>query len=974
LTEGLLMTDRAVAEGSRVRIRLPRFVGRDREMAALDQALTAAPAVILVEGEAGIGKSRLITEYLAAGPGERLRVLRAACLPFRPPHTLGPLVDALRDLTEGVAGLRLSPLAGALRSLFPEWAGELPAAPQPAEDATAARHRLFRALAELIERLRVALVIVEDVHWADEATLEFLLFFTARRRRAASLVLTRRPEDTSAGSLLPLLNSRPERITLEPLGIGGTAEVIASMLDDAAVSAEFAGFVHHATEGVPLAVEELVRLMGDRADLIRSDGEWLRTELDEIEVPPTIRDAVLERVRRLGGPAKEVLRAAAVLAEPAAVHTLAAVTELATERARAGVAEALASGVLAEDRGGRLKFRHALAGRAVYDATGVSERRSLHLHAATILEAAGAAESATLARHFREAGDAGSWAVHAERAADAALASGDESSATRLLHELISGAELDAATLVRVMRKLTFGCLRSGTDFDPLLRALRAAVRQDLAAPVRGEARYELGRVLLSMDQFGAALAELESAIPDLERCAPVRAAEAMAAQAMAVFRMPHGEGPPATTHYERLRRLEAASAGLAPLDRLRITVVRATVLLAMGQPEGWAVAATIPGDGSTAAELPQVPIAQLNLAEFAMRWGRYAEARQRLRLGTELAERRKYRRFLGFARVTSARLDYFTGNWPGLRRRVTALSQVAGLPPVDRMEVLLLTGLLKAAYGGADQAEADLRRVMAEAAPLGAADYAAEAAARLGRLFLADGRVQDALAVTEQAMRHVAGRENWTWAVDLVQVNVEALATAGLVAEAGECAQLFARWTCQGAAPAADAAVASCLAILASARREPAAAAAFARAAAAWQALPRPYDALLAREREAEHLIRAGRTDDGIRLLREVLDGLHELGASDDERRVSGALRRRGVAARRPGAGRPSYGARLSPRERDVARLVAEGLTNAEIAGRLFLSPSTVAQHVNSARRKLNAASRTALAVRIAEGDLDAG
>ena len=232
------MTDRAVTSDSHVRIRAPSFVGREREMAALDRALTVVPAVILVDSEAGIGKSRLITEYLATGAGERLRVLRAACLPFRRPHTLGPLVDALRDLTEGVAGLRLSPLAGALRPLFPEWAG--------------------------------------DVHWADEATLEFLLFLTSRRRRAASLVLTRRPEDTSAGSLLPLLTSRPERIRLEPLGIDGTAELIASMLDGAVVSAEFAGFVHRATEGVPLVVEELVRLMDDRADLIRSEGEWLR--------------------------------------------------------------------------------------------------------------------------------------------------------------------------------------------------------------------------------------------------------------------------------------------------------------------------------------------------------------------------------------------------------------------------------------------------------------------------------------------------------------------------------------------------------------------------------------------------------------------------------------------------------------------------------------------------------------------------
>ena len=967
------MTDRSVASDSRVRIRAPRFVGRDQEIAALERALATAPAVILVEGEAGIGKSRLITEYLAAGAGERARVLRAACLPFRQPHTLGPLVDAVRDLTEGVAGLRLSPLAGALRPLFPEWADELPAAPPPAEDATAARHRLFRALAELIERLRVGLLIVEDVHWADEATLEFLLFLASRRRRAASLVLTRRPEDSPAGSPPPLMTSRPERITLEPLGIGGTADLIASMLDDAVVSAEFAGFVHHATEGVPLAIEELVRLMDDRADLIRSDGEWLRTELDEIEVPPSIRDAVLERARRLGDAATAVLRAAAVLAEPTRVHALAAVTELATQRAQAGMTEALASGMLAEDRGGRLKFRHALAGRAVYDATPVSERGALHLRAATILEAAGTAEPVTLARHFREAGDTGAWAVHAEQAADAALASGDESSAARLLHELISGAELDAATLVRLMRKLPFGCLRSDADFGPLLQPLRtAAQREDLVVRLRGEVRYQLGRVLLSMDQFGAAHAELESAIGDLEQSAPVQAAEAMAAEAMAVFRMPHGEGPPAATLYERLRRVEAASAGLAPLDQLRITVVRATVLLMMGHAEGWAVAALIRDGGSTAAELPHVTMAQLNLAEFAMRWGRYAEARRRLEMGTDLAERREYRRYLGFARVIGARLDYFTGNWPGLRRRVAMLSQMAGLPPVDQLEVLLLSALLTAACGDADQAEADLRRVVAEATRLGAADYAAEAAARLGRLLFADGRVQDALAVTEEPMRHVLGRENWTWAVDLVQVRAEALAAVDLIAEASECAQQFGRWTIGCAAPAADAAVASCRAAIASARHEPDAAALFGHAAALWHALPRPYDALLARERQAEQLIGAGRPDDGIALLREVLDGLHELGAGNDERRVTGALRRRGVAARRPGAGRPSYGARLSPRECDVARLVAEGLTNAEIAGRLFLSPSTVAQHVNAARRKVNAASRTALAVHVAERGLD--
>src|SRR5215469_6246728 len=136
----------------------PGFVGRERELAALSQALTSGPAVVLVEGEAGIGKSTLLREYLGTtGAGQRVLVGR--CPPFRQPHTLGPLADAVRQATDRVTRLALSALSGALRPLFPEWAGDLPPAPEPAEDPTAARHRLFRALAELISCLQVTLLV-----------------------------------------------------------------------------------------------------------------------------------------------------------------------------------------------------------------------------------------------------------------------------------------------------------------------------------------------------------------------------------------------------------------------------------------------------------------------------------------------------------------------------------------------------------------------------------------------------------------------------------------------------------------------------------------------------------------------------------------------------------------------------------------------------------------------------------------------
>ena len=128
----------------------PRFIGRESEISALLQALAVTPAVVLVEGEAGIGESRLVQEFLASWD-RRQRMLVAYCPPLQTPCTLGPVIEVLRQAApDGVSGLGLSALAGTLRPLFPEWATDLPTAPDPLDDATTARHRVFSALAELV--------------------------------------------------------------------------------------------------------------------------------------------------------------------------------------------------------------------------------------------------------------------------------------------------------------------------------------------------------------------------------------------------------------------------------------------------------------------------------------------------------------------------------------------------------------------------------------------------------------------------------------------------------------------------------------------------------------------------------------------------------------------------------------------------------------------------------------------------------
>ncbi|WP_248843856.1 AAA family ATPase, partial [Streptomyces albus] len=132
--------------------RSSRFVGRRDELGALCAALAAAPSVAFVEGEAGIGKTRLIHEALArtATPGRR--VLAGNCLPLREPFPYGPVVDLFRGLGDDLPR-RLNPVCGALRSHVPELAAALPPAPEPAADHRATQHRLFRAVRALLEAL-----------------------------------------------------------------------------------------------------------------------------------------------------------------------------------------------------------------------------------------------------------------------------------------------------------------------------------------------------------------------------------------------------------------------------------------------------------------------------------------------------------------------------------------------------------------------------------------------------------------------------------------------------------------------------------------------------------------------------------------------------------------------------------------------------------------------------------------------------
>ncbi|MGW0432219.1 AAA family ATPase [Micromonospora sp. NPDC003197] len=950
-------------------ISAPLLIGREDELDRLGQVLTNAAALVLIEGEAGVGKSRLLDEFLSSPTGTTHSVLTTVCPPLREPYTLGPIVDAvLATGVDTVANLRLSGLAGALRPLFPEWAEHLPPAPEPAEDASVSRHRVLRALAELLDKLGVNLLVVDDAQWSDDATREFLLFLAERDGQGPSLVVAYRPEDLIGDPWLLRLSGRLRphrsrlRLVLDPLDQSETAALASSMLANQQVSDEFAQHLHARTEGLPLAVEESVRLMARRGDLVRRDRGWKRLPLDEIVVPPTVRDTVLEHASRLDGRTQSVLRAASVIADPISEGLLLQISELPAEEFNAGLTEALAHRLLHQRTGLRVSFRHVLAGRAIYDAIPERERRSLHARAGHVLETVAPRPLAQLANHFRLAGDGERWSRYAELSADVALETGDETTAGTLLHDVLTNGPVPAEQMCVLVDKMPFGSFTGSDRLRDLAAAVRRVLDRGVAdATVAANLRFQLARILNDMEEFDEAHAELERALPHLDRR---RAAPAVA---MMVLGWPRGRTP-ASRHLTWLDRAAEFARSLGPSDRLRVAAGRAAALLQLGDPRGWAEAAYIPPAAHAARDRRIVTVGHLNVGDAAMRWGRYADSRRWLTNGHRLAVEYEQFKIRDLIDSTQLHVDWFTGSWEGLAERAAALANKADFHPVSRVEPIMISGLLRMAAGDLVQAAREIELAVAGARDAGAWDTVAEAVATLVQIRLRAGRLDEALDISRDPCDVIAEKGVWLWGTDVVPARVQALLAVGAVTDAQDLVAAFAQGLRGGQLPAApQAAVVDCRALLAEASGEyDSAAGLFAQAATAWAALPRPYNAALSRERQARCLIRADAVADGLDLLTDVLGALSSLPASHDVDRVARTLRAHGrVVPRVWRGGRKGYGSNLSPRELEVVALATEGRTNREIADALHRSHHTVASQLKSAMRKLGVSSRAALSAR---------
>jgi DNA-binding CsgD family transcriptional regulator len=482
----------------------PVTIGRIAEIAALRDFLASDGGVLLVSGEAGVGKSRLVREAHALAAASGIVVLEGRAFQEDRALPFAPARDLLRGLVDRLGARETAALAGScaadLALLLPELApGESPG--QTHLDPDFAKQHLFDCFSRLLAGAAGTsphMLVIEDLHWADDASLELLLQQARRTARAPRfLLLTYRSDEIRPALAHFLATLDRERlaaeIELDRLDVSQVAAMLQAILDAAEpVPAGLLHAIYSLTEGNPFFIEEVVTALSAKQRFLTEEGAWAECDWHLPQIPRSVYDAVRQRVAALSRPACDVLTLAAVTGRRFEFDLLAALLGYPEEALVELVKELVAAQLVVEEGCDRFAFRHALTREAVTAGLLDRERRRLHRRVADAIGSLSAVMPDSriddLSAHYFAAG---AW----EQALDAACRAGARALA---LHSPRAAAE----------------------HFTRAEMALRA-----LALPPDPQIHRERGRAYETLGELDLARADFELAL-DLSRAAADRRAE----------------------------------------------------------------------------------------------------------------------------------------------------------------------------------------------------------------------------------------------------------------------------------------------------------------------------------------------------------------------------------------------------------------------------------------------------------------
>jgi DNA-binding CsgD family transcriptional regulator len=949
------------------------FVGRAAELAVLEEALAAADdgqaAVVLIGGEAGVGKTRLVTELGARARDRGAAVATGACVEL----TAGTapylaITELLRDLARALperAWERLRAGAGPeLDALMPGARGR-----DDVRADNASRALLFGQVHELLLEAATGpplVLVLEDVHWADRSTLD-LTGFLARTLDDARIVLVgtyrvdevpRRPP--LRGWLAELARvGAVRRIELAPFTPGEIADLCTAILGAAAGAATMAEITRRSGGNAFLAEELLAAA---------ADG-------DPRTLPVSVRDVLQARIAALTPAAQDAVRAAAVAGALVDDELLAALVE---DLELAGaLREAVAHHVLVPDpRDGRLSFRHELAREAAYAELLPGERRRLHAACARVLTArpalggdALAATAAAVAGHWHAAGDNRNALAAATRAAVAAESVHAFAEAAAQyeraldLWELIDDAEAVAAMpRLTVLERAAVTLLQSGSAERAIERLDEAlALADPVLDPVRAGVLHS--RRAWTSWAAGAAGPETDAHHEEALRLIPAEPTPERAAAVtdFAFTQMLNGRHSAGVAAAREAIEL-ACQAGDRRVESLARTVLGST-LGSLGELDEGIGSLEQAVEIARAEHRPEeLGRAYVNLTAMLDVAGRLEESAA-VALEGEVAARR-----LGLGLYWGA---FLTGNavealvWLGHWDEAEAL--LAGVPMDDLARTAYVHLTLEAARlalyrGDLETCEEKLAALRASGTAGHGYELTAHAAEVTAELAIARGRPDDARAAVLAGLARPG--EDARYQAQLVATGIAAEAARPLRDDAvlARARELMARLDGIETQLVTNLAVAES----ATARAE------FSRlgrpdavlwreAAAAWAARPAPYQTAYCRWQEAEALLALGAPRNAAaEPLRAAAATAGDLGAAGLLREIELLAARARIdltPTREPASEPDPHG--LTPREREILPYLAAGRTNRQIGDALFISPRTAGVHVSRILAKLGASTR---------------
>jgi DNA-binding NarL/FixJ family response regulator len=501
------------------------LIGRSQELGLLTQRLAAAArgerGVILISGEPGIGKTRLLSEFAARATSDGWLVLsgRAYDTEGMPPYL--PFAEAisqyLRSAADVDTGSRLVEVAREVALLVPELRERLAgAASATSLGPEADRYRLFQAASEFFLRLAATseadglLLCLDDLHWADRSTVLLFQHLARQLGDARLLVIaTFRTEEVDPSRplfavLAELAREQPDqRISLARFSQEETVALVAS-LSGSTPNATLAETIQRQTAGNPFFVQEVVRHLQSRSGSLTS-ANW-RPEGSGL--PEGVRQVIAHRLSRLSAEARRCLESAAVLGDGFDVDVIRA-TSLSETAVTQALEEAARAGILRE-QDDALVFGHPLIRQVLYESLSLPRRQELHLRAAEAIEAVHARNldrhTATLANHYSQAAsntDPAKLIDYATRAGDAAAAVFASDEALRLYDLAIAALERnggpDRETVIAELQ------VKRGSTLAGLRRwAEERAAFEAAAAGFSGERRADVLLMLANAGLSGA--------------------------------------------------------------------------------------------------------------------------------------------------------------------------------------------------------------------------------------------------------------------------------------------------------------------------------------------------------------------------------------------------------------------------------------------------------------------------------------